>query len=253
MNILKQILDLKRKEIESMPPFTDKVEPFQTLSLKDVLSRPRLSIIAEIKIKSPSQGIILSNVDPVQIAKDYESAGASAISVLTDEKFFGGHINIIETIKNEVSIPILRKDFIIDPCQVIETGLAKADAFLIIAEALEAQEIADLLNFGNELNLDVLVEFHADENTKIIRDIKPEIVGVNCRDLMTMNTDISYFARMANNLPESSLKVAESGIKSHDDLKYVYDLGYNAVLIGTSLMQTGNPGKALDDLVGGLA
>ena len=104
-----------------------------------------------------------------------------------------------------------------------------------------------------KMNLDVLVEFHNDENAKIIQYMQPEIVRVNCRDLKTMNTDISYFAKVVNYLPESSLKVAESGIKSPDDLKYVYDLGYNAVLVGTSLMKSGNPGKALDDLVGGLA
>ena len=253
MNILEQILDIKQKEIEHMPPFANGIEPFHTLSLKDALTNQRLSIIAEIKIKSPSEGLILPNADPIQIAKDYESAGASAISVLTDQQFFGGHIDVLESIKNEVSIPILRKDFIIDPCQIIQSGFAKADAFLLIAEALDDRKIAELIAIGNKMNLDVLVEFHSDENAKIIGEIKPEIVGVNCRDLKTMNTDISYFSKIVNYLPRSSLKVAESGIKSPDDLKYVYDLGYDAVLVGTSLMKTGNPGKALDDLVGELA
>jgi indole-3-glycerol phosphate synthase len=253
MNILEQILDVKRKEMEQMHPVVGDIEPFDTLSLKDTLSSPGISVIAEIKMKSPSEGDILPDVDPIQIAMDYESAGAAAISVLTDEQFFGGHIDILESVKKAVSIPVLRKDFIISDHQIMEAGAVGADAFLLIAEALDSEVISSFIQFGKELNLDALVEFHSEENADIIAEIAPDIVGVNCRDLKTMITDIFYFEKMAPSLPTSSIKVAESGIRTNDDLKCVSDLGYDAVLVGTSLMKTGNPGKALEALIEGIA
>ena len=130
-------------------------------------------------------------------------------------------------------------------------GAAGADAFLLIAEALDMDRIQSFIDFGKRLRLDALVEFHSQENAEIVADLAPDIVGVNCRNLKTMSTDIGYFERMASLLPDQSIKVAESGIRSWDDLQYVSDLGYDAVLVGTSLMKTGNPGKALETLLGG--
>ena len=250
MNILDQILEVKRKEMEHMHPRVGDIEPFDTLSLKDALSTPGISVIAEIKMKSPSEGEILPNANPVQIAKDYEAAGAAAISVLTDEQFFGGHIDILESVKKAVSIPVLRKDFIISDHQIMDAGAAGADAFLLIAEALDENDISGFIEFGKELNLDALVEFHSEENAEIVAEIAPDIVGVNCRNLKTMTTDISYFEKMFSSLPSNSIKVAESGIHTSDDLKTISDLGYDAALIGTSLMKTGNPGKALEEFLG---
>ena len=252
MNILEKILDVKRKDLENMDARAGAIEPFDTLSLKDSLSSSGISVIAEIKMKSPSEGDIFPNADPVQIAKDYESAGASAISVLTDEQYFGGHINILKSVKQVVSIPVLRKDFIINRQQIMESGSANADAFLLIAEAITDRNITGLINFGKELNLEALVEIHAEENAEIIAEISPDIVGVNCRNLKTMITDISYFDKMVKQLPANSIKVAESGIKTGDELKYVSDLGYDAVLVGTSLMRTKYPGKALEYLLEGV-
>ena len=123
----------------------------------------------------------------------------------------------------------------------------------LIAEALSQHDIDAFINFGKELNLEAFVEFHSEENADIVAEIAPEIVGVNCRDLKTMTTDISYFASMAPRLPSGSIKVAESGIKTNDDLKYLADLSYDAVLVGTSLMKTGYPGKALEALIGRLS
>jgi len=252
MNILEKILDVKRKELAGIKQNLAHIEPFDTLSLKNAISVPNISIIAEIKIKSPSSGDIMPNADPVLIAKDYESAGASAISVLTDEQYFGGHIDILESVKQVVTIPVLRKDFIIKDYQIAETASIKADAFLLIAEALSDQNILDLINFGKELDMEALVEFHSEDNLEIISEISPEIIGVNCRDLKTMETDITYFGKMAKRLPVNSVKVAESGITKKDELKYISDLGYDAALVGTSLMKTGDPGKALDDLLRGV-
>ncbi len=251
MNILKQILEVKQQEMEKINPFINEIEPCDTLSFKNALSVPGISVIAEIKMKSPSEGNILPNADPVQIAKDYQSAGAQAISILTDEHFFGGNIGILEAVKKAVSIPVLRKDFIIDNHQIMEAGAAGADAFLLIAEALDMDSIQSFIDFGNGLHLEALVEFHSHENAELVANLSPDIVGVNCRNLNSMDTDIKHFERMSPLLPEPSIKVAESGIRSWDDLQYVSDLGYDAVLVGTSLMKTKNPGKALETLLGG--
>ena len=253
MNILEQILEVKHKEIERMIPCLSDIDLFEKQSLKDALSVPGISVIAEIKMKSPSEGEILPNADPVQIAKDYESAGVAAISVLTDEQFFGGHVDILKAVKKAVSIPVLRKDFIISNRQIQEAGAIGADAFLLIVEALNIDELKSLIEFGNEIGLESLVEFHGEEHAEIVAQLVPDIVGVNCRDLKTMTTDISYFEKMISSLPPTSVKLAESGISTSDDLKYISELGYDAVLIGTSLMKTGNPGKALERLLGGLS
>ncbi|HDY75980.1 MAG TPA: indole-3-glycerol-phosphate synthase [Candidatus Marinimicrobia bacterium] len=253
MNILDKILDAKRQEIQNHPNTGVPEKREHVRSLKDALFNSGISVIAEIKMKSPSEGNILPNANPVQIAKDYESAGATAISVLTDEQFFGGSLEILKSVRDSVSIPVLRKDFIISNHQIMEAANVKADAYLLIAEALNSDKIENLLAFGDELGLEALVEFHNPENAEIVAKLAPPIVGVNCRDLKTMTTDIAFFEKMVSILPPDSIKVAESGIYTSDDLKYVSDLGYNAALVGTSLMKTGNPGKALENLLGGLA
>tara|TARA_S200000501_G_scaffold54907_1_gene45011 strand:+ start:79138 stop:79902 length:765 start_codon:yes stop_codon:yes gene_type:complete len=251
MNILEKIISHKRDEISSLECDILPTTLNKTISLKKCLSSSGISVIAEIKMKSPSEGVIFSNADPIQIAKDYESAGAAAISVLTDKLYFGGSLEILKSVKKAVSIPVLRKDFIIHKLQINETFLASADAFLLIAEAIKNHDLKSFIEYGKKINLETLVEFHSKENLEIIVDSKPSLVGVNCRNLKTMQTDIKYFSEMARLLPDQLIKVAESGIHTRDDLSYVADQGYNAALIGTSLMKTKNPGKALEELLGG--
>ena len=249
MNILDTILDAKRQEIKHIKDV--KIQKIQPRSLKQALSSSGISVIAEIKMKSPSEGDIFPNADPVQIAKEYESAGASAISVLTDEQFFGGSLDILTDVQKAVSIPVIRKDFIIDTKQILETVHYQADAFLLIADALDQDTLQQLIKNGKTSGLEILVEYHDEEHAEYIFVLNPEIVGINCRNLKTMTTDISYFERMISSLPSNSIKVAESGISTSADLKYVSDLGYDAVLIGTSFMKTRNPGKALETLLEG--
>ena len=252
MNLLDKIIETKKKELaESNIKSIDK-EPSNTLSLKKFLSMPGVSVIAEIKMKSPSEGDIFLNADPIQIAKDYQSAGAKAISILTDKKYFGGSIEVLESVKDAVSIPVIRKDFIISEFQIAQTRKAGADAFLLISEILDANLISAFNNFGKELNLETVVECHTKENAEILSELSLDIIGVNCRDLRTMQTNINVFGEIADILPSSSIKIAESGIRYNDDLKYISDLGYDAALVGTSLMKSGNPGKALERLIGGL-
>ena len=253
MNILEKILNVKRQEILQIEDMEFGEMVGQIRSLKDALSKPGISVIAEIKMKSPSEGEIFPYADPAQIAKDYESAGAAAISVLTDQFFFGGSLDILKSVRDAVSIPVIRKDFIIDQKQISETIHYNGDAFLLIADALDQDSLQQLMNIGKMAGLEFLVEYHAEKHAEFIFALNPEIVGINCRNLKTMATDITYFEKMISSLPSNSVKVAESGIHTSDGLKYVSDLGYDAALIGTSLMRTGNPGKALEELLGGLS
>ena len=253
MNILEKILNVKRQEIQQIKDFEFGEMAGQNRSLKDALSKPGISVIAEIKMKSPSEGEIFPYADPAQIAKGYESAGAAAISVLTDQSFFGGSLDILKSVRDAVSIPVIRKDFIIDQKQISETIHYNGDAFLLIADALDQDSLQQLMNIGKMAGLEFLVEYHAEKHAEFIFALNPEIVGINCRNLKTMATNITYFEKMISSLPSNTVKVAESGIHTSDDLKYVSDLGYDAALIGTSLMRTGNPGKALGELIGGLS
>ena len=253
MNILEKILRVKRHEIQQIKDLEFGEMAGQSRSLKDALSKPGISVIAEIKMKSPSEGEIFPNADPAQIAKGYESEGAAAISVLTDQSFFGGSLDILQSVRNAVSIPVIRKDFIIDQKQISETIHYNGDAFLLIADALDQDSLHQLMNIGKGTGLEFLVEYHAEKHAEFIFALNPEIVGINCRNLKTMSTDITYFEKMISSLPSNSVKVAESGIQTSDDLEYVSDLGYDAALIGTSLMKTGNPEKALETLLGELS
>ena len=250
MNILEKILNVKRQEIQQIKDLEFGEMAGQNRSLKDALSKPGISVIAEIKMKSPSEGEIFPYADPAHIAKGYESAGAAAISVLTDQSFFGGSLDILKSVRDAVSIPVIRKDFIIDQKQISETNHYNGDAFLLIADALDQDSLQQLMNIGEMAGLEFLVEYHAEKHAEFIFALNPEIVGINCRNLKTMATDITYFEKMISSLPSNSVKVAESGIHTSDDLEYVSDLGYDAALIGTSLMKTGNPEKALEILLG---
>ena len=255
MNVLDTILQTKRLEIKDIPSSSNRVvERRDVRSLKAALSNSGVSIIAEIKMKSPSEGDILPGADPVQIALDYESAGAAAISVLTDTQFFGGSIKILKQVRKAVSIPVLRKDFILKSSQILETNRSDSDALLLIAEAIEStEELKQLLTFGESFGMEALVEFHKIEKVQEISVVAPEIIGVNCRNLETMTTDLTHFETMFPLLPEHALKIAESGIETSANLKHIADLGYDGALVGTSLMRTGNPGHALEKLLEGVA
>ena len=209
----------------------------------------KISIIAEIKFASPSEGIILKKGEHIQIAKDYENAGAAAISVLTDRRFFNGDIKFLKDIKNAVNIPVMQKDFIISKKQILQGMSHGSDAFLLIAEALSYNDLADLYNFGLNEKMETLVEIHDRKNLLAINELSPTIVGVNCRNLKKMELDFSRFERFFPKLPKDSLKVAESGFKSIKKIKIVEQLGYDAILMGTSLMKSKNPGKKLERII----
>ena len=195
MNILDKILNHKKTEIEKIPEIHLESSNYKRLSLKKALKGGKISIIAEIKFASPSEGIILKKGEHIQIAKDYENAGAAAISVLTDRRFFNGDIKFLKDIKNAVNIPVMQKDFIISKKQILQGMSYGSDAFLLIAEALNYNDLADLYNLGLNEKLETLVEIHDRKNLLAINELSPTIVGVNCRNLKKMELDFSRFER----------------------------------------------------------
>ena len=194
-------------------------------------------------------GVIVENLSPTEIAKSYENNGASAISVLTDYKYFGGNLDYIHQIKAVWDLPILRKDFIISEYQIWESFQSGADAILLISDTLDLEKLKDLYQLSIELGMSVLVESHSKIALQNVLKLNPHIIGINCRDLNTMQTDLKWFKSSVKELDSIEIKIAESGISSSKDLEYIQKLGYNGVLIGTSFMKTGNPGIALAELL----
>jgi len=200
-----------------------------------------LNVIAEIKKASPSAGLIRADFDPVQVARIYEDCGAQAISVLTDEKYFGGRLEYLTQVKAAVSLPVLRKDFIIDPYQVYEARAAGADAILLIAEALPAGRLMDLMILAGQLTLTVLLEVHGVETLLAVRSLLDfpskhySVLGINNRDLKTMQVDLNTTLRLAELVPQRRHVVAESGIRTRTDVEKLVAVGVGAVLIGQTL------------------
>ena len=206
-------------------------------------------IIAEVKRASPSKGLIRQDFDAVLVAKDYAAHGASAISVLTEESFFQGSLLYLEQIHDAVSVPLLRKDFMIDPYQVIEAKSYGADAVLLIAALLDWQSMRELRQQATELLLDVLVEVHNEADLDAALRAGASLVGINNRDLKTFEVNIATTDRLAPLLPAGATAVCESGIDSLAQIRHVEELGIHAFLIGESLMRAPEPGKKLEELL----
>jgi len=256
MNILKRILEDKEVEIKSaknkIPVSELKLSSYyarKCLSLIEAIKNKDTSIIAEIKKASPSKGIICENFDHIQIAGDYIRAGATAISVLTDKKYFQGNIEYIKDIRPLASLPILRKDFIIDSYQIDEAKAYGADAVLLIAEALDANQLSDLHTQAKELGMDCLVEIHSERELDKIDFTQIKLVGVNNRNLEDFSVDITTTLRIASQVPEGIVLVSESGISSIDDIVKLKKVGVKAFLIGETLMRSVNRERALKELL----
>lgn len=210
------------------------------------------SVIAEVKRRSPSKGLIREDFDPAWIAECYAKAGAACISVLTDEKFFGGSLEILEIVRAAVDRPLLRKDFMIDPYQVDEARVAGADAILLIVSALDDATMTALDARARELDLDVLVEVHDEDELDRARALGADLIGVNNRNLKTFETDLATTERLAAKLDDDEVVlVAESGIASVDDIARLERAGAAGFLVGESLMRQPHPGQALEALRGG--
>jgi len=208
------------------------------------------ALIAEVKKGSPSKGIIRADFDPVAIAEIYQAGGASCLSVLTDEQYFFGHLRYLTMIREQVSLPLLRKDFIIDPYQVYEARAAGADALLLIAAALTDSQMSELAGLARELRLDTLLEVHNEAELDRALTIDVDLIGINNRDLQTFVTDLAVTERLAQRIPERQLAVAESGIHTRADVERLQHAGAGAFLIGESLMRQADIGAQMQILLG---
>lgn len=256
-NILDTIVASKRRELEAaraeisaaqlerrvagLPPARD---------FESALRRPGMQIIAEIKKASPSAGVIRADFDPVAIARTYERHGAACISVLTDRPFFQGDLRYLSLVREQVSAPLLRKDFILDRYQLLETRAAGADAALLIAEILPGDSLARLYRDARDLGLHVLVELHDAEQLPRVIDSGATLIGINNRDLKRFETRLEQTLELAERVPPDRCLVSESGIKTHADLQPLEAAGVKAVLVGETLMRAADIGAELDRLRG---
>jgi indole-3-glycerol phosphate synthase len=212
-------------------------------------SRDGIAVIAELKKASPSKGLIRAEFRPAELAAELEAAGAAALSVLTDEEFFQGSLGNLREASAAVGIPCLRKDFIVDEFQLLEARANSADAVLLIVAALSVGELSALAAGARRRGLDVLCEVHDGEELQRALDAGCDLIGVNTRDLRTFTVDLSTALDMAAKFPVGVVKVAESGIHSADDVTRLRAAGYDAFLVGESLMRAASPGEALRELM----
>jgi indole-3-glycerol phosphate synthase len=223
-----------------------------TRDFKAVISTPgQINLIAEVKKASPSKGIIREDFDPITIAQIYQSSGAAAISVLTDERFFQGHLSYLTTIRKTTSIPLLRKDFIIDEYQIYQARAAGADAILLITAILELRTMQTFLNIAHSLHLDCLVEVHTESELKKVLDTDAQIIGINNRDLKTFQTSLDTTARLRRLIPKDKVIVSESGIHSREDVRRLREDDINAILVGESLMRSADINTKMKELMEG--
>ncbi len=231
-----------RSCLESAPPVRD---------FHEELSTGRPGLIAEVKKASPSAGIIRKDFDPVRIAQAYQAAGAQCLSVLTDEKFFQGHLDYLRQIRSQVDLPVMRKEFILDRHQILEARVAGADCVLLIAECLDADELNDLHQYTAELGMQTLIELYDAENLQHVLDTGTRLVGINNRNLRTFATSLGHTFDLMNQIPPGILLVSESGIRTYHDIQQLADAGVGGVLVGESLMRQPNIETAVQELMHG--
>lgn len=233
--------DLKSK-LENLPP----PRPFI-----EAINKPRqISLIAEIKRQSPSRGIMRQEFNLREIARIYQDCGVQAISVLTEEDYFGGNLSYINEVKNTATVPVLRKDFILEPYQVYESRFYGADAILLIADLLSKEKMEELMRLAESLGLDCLIEAGDEKELKKVISLKAALIGINNRDLHTLEVDPKTTEKLFLFIPKGSVVVIESGIKTHQDVLFLKILGVNAVLIGEAFMEAQDIRKKVEEVMG---
>ena len=245
MNILEEIVAKTKSKLEekkqrvSLEELSSKIdfENLKETNFKKSLQNKAEAIIAEIKKASPSAGIISDDFDPVSKSKEYESFGASALSILTEEDYFLGNIQYLKNVKATTSLPILRKDFIVDEYQIYESKLIGADCILLIASILNDEELKNFSEIAERLKLDYIIEVHDEEELQRVQHFTNAIIGVNNRDLKTFDVDINNSVELKNTFEGDNIFIAESGIKSKKDIEYLQQNNINVFLIGESLMK----------------
>jgi len=253
---LAAILSNKRKEAEAIEVKKSELRKQALLrndfrGFRSNLFQPGIvTVIAECKAASPTAGAIVGKYDPIAQAKLYEQGGAKAVSVLTDQEYFKGCLADMKNVREEISLPVLRKDFILTEAQVYESVASGADAFLLIVAALTDEELKRLYQLGRSLQSDVLVEVHDLAEMDRALEIDADIIGINNRNLHTFEVDLKTTAELAPEIPSDCLGISESGIRSREDVKAVVSEGIHCVLVGETLMRDGDPVKALRELRG---
>lgn len=247
--MLDEILYQKRKELEKIDfefeierirKAVSKLGSIKSFS-KSLTEEKNISLIAEIKRRSPSRGLLASNLDVEKTTRLYEKAGACAISVLTEKKFFGGSVEDLKAAKDCTRLPVLRKDFITEEFQVWETKLVGADAILLIAGILDAEKLCALHSLAKKIGLEVLVEVHTEDELQKALKVNPEMVGINNRNLKSFEVSLKVTERLISLVPQDVICVAESGIKKREDVLRMQELGVDAVLIGEEIVKSPDP------------
>ena len=256
-SVLHRILDARRASISQrkrvLPETVLRMAAKEAPPAREfaaALTRRGINIIAELKKASPSRGVIREDFVPVELAAILEAAGAVALSVLTEEEFFQGSLRNLQDARKNAGIPVLRKDFIVDPWQVWETRAAGADSFLLIAAALHDDDLRDLLALGRRLHMEPLVEIHSREELRRALAAEAHIIGVNNRDLKTLDVTLETSLQLINEIPDACVAVCESGIRSAAEISRLRDAGFDAFLIGEQLMSHPDPAAALVELNG---
>lgn len=254
--MLKKIVEAKMKRLEAIPrkSWQKKLDsmladnpPINSFK-RAISARQKLALIAEFKRKAPSAGTFNLKADPVKQANLYRQGGASAISILTEEDFFGGRLDDISLIKSNVDLPVLRKDFILDPLQMKEARAFGADAVLLIVKILGREQLHSLLNKAGSLRLNCLCEVHSEEEIKIALDCGADIIGINNRNLETFNIDLNATRDLMPNIPEEITVVSESGIHNAADARFLRSCGVDAILVGAELMSASDVSQKAREL-----
>lgn len=253
--MLDRIVQHKRAELarRTVSPTTDqpvhKLPPVRSLAAV-LRAADDISLIAEIKRRSPSRGVLAENLSAKATARQYEQAGAQAISVLTESHFFGGADADLQNVRQQAALPVLRKDFIIDKSQIDESRRIGADAILLIAAILSPIQLQQLYTAARNAGLEVLLEVHTAEEIEIALAVGAEIIGINNRDLKTFNVDLHTSAQLRPLIPDSVLCVSESGITNRDDMRLLADCGFAAALVGEAIVTSADRGQKIRELLG---
>ncbi|MFH1441709.1 MAG: indole-3-glycerol phosphate synthase TrpC [Candidatus Omnitrophota bacterium] len=257
-DILKEIVSKKKQRIElakqALPEeeLKAKIQGLpETRPFMEAINKPRqISLIAEIKKASPSKGVIRENFNLQEIAAIYKETGVQAVSVLTEEDYFLGNLSYINQVKSIIDVPVLRKDFILEPYQIYESRLYGADAVLLIADLLSKDKLVELLEISESLGIDCLVETHSEKELKKVLKLKTPIIGINNRDLRTLEVDLKTTEKLFTLIPKDKVIVVESGLKEYKDILFLKILGVHAVLIGEAFMSVENIGRKIEEIMG---
>lgn len=247
MNVLEAILRHKREEVREARSTVPLVELKRQVEdvpppqpFRSALRRDTIALIAEVKRASPSRGLLIEQFDPIALAKEYQKGGASAISVLTDERYFQGHKSFIQSLKPAIELPVLRKDFIIDEYQVYESRVIGADALLLIISTLSESQFSSLYECAREVGFDVLVEVHTEEDLARANEQGADIIGINNRDLRTFEVSLQHSLKLKRLIHSEAVTVSESGIHTREDVAMLRKAGFDAVLVGEGLVTSSN-------------